>query len=85
MAWKIGLEFDDDNDGVGVVTCSYFDAPTDAEASFIYAQRADTKVLLEFRDVMREAVRRRKRLLAKIVKQNALIANAETFINGLEV
>lgn len=85
MAWKISTEFDDDNDGVGMVICSYFDNATDAEPSFVYSARADTKIQTEFRGVMREAVRLRRRNIAKIAKQNAIIAAAETFINNFEV
>ena len=81
MAWRVSTQFDDDNNGVGLVTCSYFDTPTSTDPSFEYAARADTKILSEFREVMRTAVRKRRRMLARITAQNAVIANAEAFIN----
>lgn len=84
MPWKVFPEFDNDNDGVGMVACSYFDTATDPEPSFTYSARVDTKIQKEIRDVMREAVRRRKKLLARTVKQNAIIAESEAFINNLE-
>ena len=84
MAWKVSTRFDDDNDGVGLVTCSYFDNVTDTIPSFEYAARADTKILSEFREVMRTAVRKRRRMLTRIAAQNALITTAEAFINEFE-
>lgn len=84
MAWKVKTEFDDDNDGVGMVTCSYFDDEKAAEPSFAYSVRADTKIKKELNGVLRDAFNARKKKLTKAVKQNSIVAEAEDFINKLE-
>ena len=84
MAWKVKTEFDDDNDGVGTVTCSYFDDDKSTEPSFVYSVRADTKIKKELNGVLRDAFNARRKKLAKAVKQNSVIAEAEDFINKLE-
>ena len=82
--WKVKTEFDDDNDGVGLVTCSYFEDEKATEPSFQYSARADTKIKKELNGVLRDAVNIRRKKLAKAVKQNSIIAEAETFINNFE-
>ena len=84
MPWKVSTEFDRDNDGVGLVTCDYFNVVTDTIPSFSYAARVDTKIQAEYRDVLRAAVRARRKTIARIAKQNLIIPTMESFINTFE-
>lgn len=84
MPWKVTHDLDEDSDGVGLTTCSYFDNETDPEPSFVYSARSDSKNKKDFNGVMENAVKLRRKKLGKITKQNTVVETANAYINDFE-